>query len=88
MFVSCNGQYAGDKESIGRITVSPRGFPAYYFPYKNDDGYLSPLVAVQFESPKPNTNINIECIAWATNVIYHGGDRDRQGSIHFELLID
>lgn len=63
-------------------------FPYFFYPYKNKDGYLSPLISVQFESPQKNKNINIECIAWATNIIYHGGERDRQGSIHFELLID
>lgn len=88
IFISCEGENANDKESIGKITVTPRGFPGYYYPYTNNAGYLSPLVAVQFESPKKKTNINVECIAWASNVFYHGGERDRQGSIHFELLID
>lgn len=63
-------------------------FPYYFYPYRNDDGYISPLISVHFESPKKNININVECIAWADNIIYHGGERDRQGSIHFELLID
>lgn len=86
--MSCEGQHPNDKENIGKITVTPKGFPNYFYPYKNDDGYLSPLVAVQFESPIKNKLINIECIAWATNILYRGGERDRQGSIHFELLID
>lgn len=77
-----------DRELIGKITVSPRGFPEYYYPYTNNDGYLSPLVAVHFESPRKGFVINIECIAWAQNILYHGGERDRQGSIHFELMID
>ncbi len=35
-----------------------------------------------------NRIINIECRAWAKNIIYNGSMRDRQGSIHFELMID
>lgn len=35
-----------------------------------------------------NTIINIECRAWAKNIIYHGGNRDRSGSVHLEMLID
>lgn len=88
MFISCEGQYEGDEQHVGKMTISPRGFPYYYYPYTNEKGYLSPIVAVQFESPKIGVLINIECIAWATNVVYHGGDRDRRGSIHFELMID
>lgn len=80
--------YPSDKESIGQVKIIPRGFPYFFYPYKNNKGYLSPLVSVQFESPKKNTNINIECKAWAKNIIYQGGEKNRQGSIHFELLID
>lgn len=28
------------------------GFPSYYFPYDNSEGYLSPLVAIHFIKPK------------------------------------
>lgn len=88
MFISCEGQYENDKENVGKITILPRGFPSYYYPYTNEKGYLSPIVSVQFESPNSGVVINIECKAWATNIIYHGGERDRQGSTHFELMID
>ncbi|XP_031632333.1 sodium/potassium-transporting ATPase subunit beta-2-like [Contarinia nasturtii] len=88
VFISCEGQNPSDKDSIGKISISPRGFPHYFFPYKNKEGYLSPLISVQFESPQRNKNINVECIAWAKNIVYRGGLRDRQGSIHFELMID
>lgn len=32
--------------------------------------------------------INIECRAWAANIHYNGSFRDRQGSVHFELMVD
>lgn len=88
VFVSCAGQFPKDKDVIGRIIVEPRGFPYYFYPYENTIGYLSPLVSVQFIEPKIGQLINVECIAWAHNVRYHGGERDRQGSVHFEILVD
>lgn len=87
VWVSCAGENPADNEHIGPIQYFPnRGFPAYYFPYKNIDGYLPPLVAVYFENPTPGVLINIECRAWARNIHY---DRaERRGSVHFELMID
>lgn len=87
IWVSCEGESPADVENLGPVHYSPRrGFPAYYFPYQNVRGYQPPIVAVQFERPKPGVLINIECKAWAKNIIY---DRsDRRGSVHFELMID
>ncbi|XP_058167699.1 sodium/potassium-transporting ATPase subunit beta-2 isoform X2 [Anopheles ziemanni] len=87
VWVSCGGENPADNEHIGAIQYYPRrGFPAYYFPYKNIDGYLPPVVAVYFEEPKTGVLINIECRAWARNIHY---DRaERRGSVHFELMID
>ncbi|XP_077300786.1 sodium/potassium-transporting ATPase subunit nervana 3 isoform X2 [Arctopsyche grandis] len=87
VWVSCEGENPADNENIGAIQYIPsRGFPGYYFPFTNVDGYLSPLVAVYFEKPKTGVLINIECKAWAKN-IYH--DRhERRGSVHFELMVD
>ncbi|XP_034936763.1 sodium/potassium-transporting ATPase subunit beta-2 [Chelonus insularis] len=87
IWVSCEGENPADVENIGPIQYRPRsGFPGYYFPYRNSPGYLSPLVAVWFEAPKRNVLINIECKAWARNIIH---DRvERRGSVHFELMVD
>lgn len=112
--MSCNGEYPSDNEVLGPVTYYPqRGFPAYFYPFTNVPGYLSPLIAVQFKRPgcKKNSKcyllryiinnlifllfffivnriINIECRAWAKNIIYNGSFRDRQGSVHFEIMID
>ena len=52
MWISCTGENASDREVVGPITYYPsRGFPAFYYPYTNVPGYLSPLVAVHFERP-------------------------------------
>lgn len=53
IWVSCEGESPADIENLGPINYSPRrGFPAYYFPFKNVKGYQPPIVAVQFENPK------------------------------------
>jgi len=87
IWVSCEGENPADLENIGPVKYYPRrGFPGYYFPYQNSEGYLSPLVAVHFERPVRGIIINVECKAWAKNIRH---DRaDRIGSVHFELMID
>lgn len=87
VWVSCEGENPADVENIGPIEYYPQqGFPGYYFPYENSEGYLSPLVAVHFKRPVRGIIINIECKAWAQNIRH---DRqDRIGSVHFELMID
>lgn len=87
VWVSCEGENPADLENIGPIKYIPnQGFPGYYFPYENSEGYLSPLVAVHFERPMRGIIINIECKAWARNIRH---DRaDKLGSVHFELMID
>lgn len=89
IWVSCNGQRGLDKEKVGPIKYYPsRGFPAYYYPYINQKGYKSPLVAVQFEKLTTKQLISVECRAWAKNIIYSGSLRDRMGSVSFQLLLD
>lgn len=53
VWVSCEGENPADQENVGPINIIPRqGFPGYYYPYENSEGYLSPLVAVHFERPR------------------------------------
>jgi sodium/potassium-transporting ATPase subunit beta len=90
VWVNCQGKYPADKEILkGAITYSPasKGFPNFYFPYKGQKDYLSPLVAVKFS---PTTKaigqlIHIECRAWAENIGYNR--RDKIGIAVFELHI-
>ncbi|KAL9927317.1 nervana 1 isoform 2-T2 [Glossina fuscipes fuscipes] len=89
VWVSCNGTNAQDRESLGDIKYFPgQGFPAFYYPYINQPGYLSPLIAVQFEKLPVSHMVNVECRAWAKNIIYSGSARDRMGSVTFQLFID
>lgn len=87
VWVSCSGENPSDNEHIGPINYIPRrGFPGYFFPFTNVEGYLPPIVAVHFESPKIGVLVNIECKAWARNI--HHDRADRRGSVHFELMVD
>jgi sodium/potassium-transporting ATPase subunit beta len=53
VWVSCEGENPADQENIGPVNIHPRlGFPGYYYPYENSEGYLSPLVAIHFERPR------------------------------------
>lgn len=52
VWVSCRGEDGSDKEILGDIEYYPtRGFPSYFYPYKNVKNYVSPLVAVKFKRP-------------------------------------
>jgi len=87
VWISCKGENPADQEYIGPIKYMPhQGFNAYYFPYRKTDGYLSPIVAVEFKAPQPYVLINVECRAWAKNIEHSRGNR--LGLVHFELLKD
>uniref|UniRef100_A0A0A1WGW0 Sodium/potassium-transporting ATPase subunit beta-2 n=1 Tax=Zeugodacus cucurbitae TaxID=28588 RepID=A0A0A1WGW0_ZEUCU len=86
VWISCEGENPADVENIKARDYYPRmGFPGYYFPFKNIEGYVQPIVAVQF-TVETGVLINIECKAWASNIKH---DRqERKGSVHFELMVD
>uniref|UniRef100_A0A182Q2J7 Sodium/potassium-transporting ATPase subunit beta n=1 Tax=Anopheles farauti TaxID=69004 RepID=A0A182Q2J7_9DIPT len=89
VWVTCKELTNTEENLLGPIEYYPsRGIPFYYYPYVNIDGYLSPLVAVHLARPQPKTSISIECRAWAKNIIYRGGNRDRRGSLQLTLRID
>ncbi|XP_049871770.1 sodium/potassium-transporting ATPase subunit beta-2-like [Pectinophora gossypiella] len=87
IWVSCHGETPADEEMIGPIRYLPHpGFPGYFYPYNNAEGYLSPLVAVHLQRPRTGIVINIECRAWAPNIKYDR--REKLGVVHFELMIE
>jgi len=89
VWVNCYGKYPADVEALkGGIEYIPksRGIPNYYFPYKNQDYYVSPLVAVKFTpKSKPGQLIHVECRAYAKNIGYNR--RDKVGISVFELQV-
>ncbi|KAG6452974.1 sodium/potassium-transporting ATPase subunit beta-2 [Manduca sexta] len=87
VWVSCQGETPADKEMIGPVKYFPYpGFPGYFYPYENAEGYLSPLVAIHLENPKSGVVINIECRAWAQNIQY--SRKERLGLVHFEIMLN
>lgn len=85
--VTCVGEDPMDEENMGPLAYyPPHGFPIYFYPYLNQEGYRQPLVFVKFLRPKNGVVINVWCRAWARNIFHHRFDR--AGSIHFEMLID
>lgn len=86
VYVTCDGEDNVDKEHIGPIALHPQSFPVHYFPYSNSPGYLAPVVMVEFLNPSAGVLINVECKAWAKNIMQ--SRTDRLGMVHFELLVD
>jgi sodium/potassium-transporting ATPase subunit beta len=87
VWLHCDGEDDPDKENLGEVTYTPsRGFPGYYFPYRKQRGYLSPLVMVQLKNPTPAVLMNLQCTAWARNIKHNR--MKKNGYVHFELLMD
>lgn len=85
--ITCEGENPIDRENLGPIAYyPPKGFPNYYYPYLNQEGYRQPLVMIQFLRPTNGIVINVWCKAWIKNLVHHR--YDNMGSIHFEMLID
>ena len=58
VWFSCEGENPADVENIGKINYYPRmGIPTYYFPYKNQKGYKSPIMFAHLENPKSKNKI-------------------------------
>jgi len=87
VWLHCDGEDDPDKENIGPVSYTPfRGFPGYFYPYRNQRGYLSPIVMVQLKNPEPGVIMNIECTGWARNINHNR--MKRRGLTHFELIMD
>merc|ERR1712037_79220 len=87
IWLHCDGEDDPDIENIGPVTYTPfRGFPGYFYPYRSQRGYLSPIVMVQLKNPMPGVLMNLECTAWARNI--ERNRLARKGLVHFELIMD
>ena len=50
MWVSCEGEGKADVELMKNVTLTygnNMGYPAYYYPFKNQPGYQAPFVTIQ-----------------------------------------
>lgn len=87
VWITCEGENPNDDENIGTVNYYPHpGMPTYFYPFMNQPGYQAPLVAVEFASIKRGVLLNIECKAWAKNILHDR--KERRGSVHLELMID
>ncbi|XP_037032750.1 sodium/potassium-transporting ATPase subunit beta-2-like isoform X4 [Bradysia coprophila] len=87
IWFTCEGDTAADKEFLGPVNYYPQnGFPTYYFPFNNVDGYLSPIVGVHFARPVRGVVITIICKAWAKNIPLD--EEKGLGYAKIHLLID
>lgn len=85
--VHCEGENPSDKDNLGDILYyPPNGFHFKYFPYRNQQGYRSPLVFVRFDNPNPAQLYMITCKVYAKNIQHDA--MERSGMVHFELMID
>ena len=58
MWVECHGENPADKENIGPLVYHPdQGLSKNYYPYKNQEGYVSPAIFVEFANPQSKNEI-------------------------------
>lgn len=49
IWVSCEGETDYESSLLGKVEYTPwKGFPGYFFPYRNQSDYWEPLVAIRF----------------------------------------
>ncbi|CAD5112948.1 DgyrCDS2155 [Dimorphilus gyrociliatus] len=84
--VGCFGENPLDKELVGQIQYSVVGFHKKFYPYKQQRGYLSPVVMIKFKNIREGVLVQVECKAYAKNIKHHRNDR--AGSTHFEIISD
>ncbi|UJR10832.1 hypothetical protein I4U23_015019 [Adineta vaga] len=95
VLVECGGENDVDRDFIFEIeyysqmnTTKIGGFHRNFYPYLNQDGYRSPLVFVYFKKIETNVLINVECRAYARNIINDDSIEYKRGSVHFELIVE
>ena len=88
IWITCEGSTPADVENLGPVSYMPlQGFPGYFYPFLNQQHYLSPVVWIQLTSVYPGVLINIECKIWAKN-IQHDDTNPMTGGFKFELMMD
>jgi len=93
VYISCAGVDSADRDNIKELAYYSSlgnakigGLDFKYFPYLNQQNYLSPLVFVHFKDVSVNTLLNIECKAYADNI--DNQDRlNQRGMVKFEIFI-
>jgi sodium/potassium-transporting ATPase subunit beta len=69
VWLSCGGRNEEDNKHLGTVVYLPeQGFPGYYYPFRNQIGFRSPIVAMQIVDPTRKSS-NTSC---CTNVLVTG----------------
>ena len=51
--MDCHGENPADKENMGPLVYHPdQGLSKNYYPYMNQEGYVSPAIFVEFANPQ------------------------------------
>lgn len=87
--IECKGEHPADVDNIGAVEYYPKaGFDMKFFPYLNQDNYLSPLVFVKFRNPTLGVLIQVVCQPTNVKNIEQKKQSRGDGRVHFELMID
>uniref|UniRef100_A0AC34FMT9 Sodium/potassium-transporting ATPase subunit beta n=1 Tax=Panagrolaimus sp. ES5 TaxID=591445 RepID=A0AC34FMT9_9BILA len=82
---NCDGTYEPDREYIGeRQYVPPEGIDGRFYPYAVMSNYHQPIAIVKFNSLPVNRVVQVECRAYARNIVQD--IESRLGLVQFELL--
>jgi len=85
--IHCVGEYYADQDNIGKLEYYPQeGLSWKYFPYRKFKNYHSPFAFVKFVRPSVGVLSEVECHAYAYNIMQD--QTDRLGMVHFEMLVD
>ena len=90
VWIECHGKTEktgkNDTAAMGELEYFPssQGFHSRHYPYLNQKGYVSPLVAVQIR-PRKNIESTIQCRAWAQNIVY--SQKYKLGYVEFSVLL-
>jgi sodium/potassium-transporting ATPase subunit beta len=53
IWISCEGENPADIENLGPVSYFPqRGFSGSFYPFMNQQSYMPPVIAINFERPK------------------------------------
>ena len=75
VWVECHGENPADKEHIGPLVYHPdQGLSKNYYPYTNQEGYVSPAVFVEFTNPQSEWHHT--CMVTIVILFIHRGSDD------------
>lgn len=87
VYFKANTQF--DAENIGPMEFTPYlGFSPIYFPFKGQDNYMAPFVALHLPSPTHNVGIGLTCRLIASNLNQNDSTQEPVPFIPFNIFIE